>query len=250
MSETQTGEKVMEAANRRERSESEKMNGDDVMKFVRLLIAGAFSSMIKPETTEEKRADIFSTVLGLAAAKGIHQLLNDIDDKNFSDVVEAYSFNATEFMGQMRWATERAVAAGKVNDAERSLLGFLKSFNVQPVPPRSAGSIMDLLAQAMGAQAPTEDCDCPACQLRRMIQGETDDGPCGCDDCVERREPDGSGRAPTNYRVKCPEHGYRFITDSEYTQQMLDENGWKCPECGADSAFDEDFACDSEEGLS
>ena len=42
-------------------------------------------------------------------------------------------------------------------------------------------------------------------------------------------------------------HGWRFITDSEYTQKMLNENGWKCPECGADAVFDEDFASDSED---
>lgn len=47
--------------------------------------------------------------------------------------------------------------------------------------------------------------------------------------------------SPTPYLVHCRTHGKVFLTEAEYQRQMWNpDNGWTCPECGADADWDDD----------
>jgi len=82
-----------------ERSEDKRMDGDDVLKFVRLFIASVFRGNLKEETPEDARQESYNLILGLCAARGVHDFLRETKEENFTDLVELYSCRTTEFMG-------------------------------------------------------------------------------------------------------------------------------------------------------
>lgn len=45
---------------------------------------------------------------------------------------------------------------------------------------------------------------------------------------------------PTPWRLRCPTHGFVFLTEEQYSAQMLKPNNvWKCPHCFASSSWDD-----------
>ena len=46
---------------------------------------------------------------------------------------------------------------------------------------------------------------------------------------------------PTQYAVHCPVEGKRYLTYTEYTQQLRRaDNMWACPSCGRAADWDDD----------
>lgn len=70
-------------------------------------------------------------------------------------------------------------------------------------------------------------------RFRIVGSGPVVDDPVDCMSCIVARR--------TPFAVLCDEHGQQFLTDEQYSQQLLrPDSFWACPRCGESAHWDDD----------
>jgi len=237
-------------ATRKEESKKKALMGPgEIARFNDLLIRALFGDNIKSHASDAERELVFGEIRAVCLTRGLSLFIDDLKTLNnsFIDVMASYGTNVASYMQTILDSLHEAEREGNATSPdEQLLLQFFQDRGVQPrrrleerigdpfmaglrkyavqngidsdlfdelVAMTDDGSIHDMDDGEDG----WEDCNCPYHRIKHaMVQ-----------DSAQCQQQEG-------YSVVCPDHGRVFLSNEEYTKQLLDpDRGWLCPECGA-----------------
>lgn len=212
----------------------------EIERFDNLLIRALFNDNIEAHATDEDREKVFGEIRGVCLARGLTQFTNDLASTggSFIDVMMSYGSNVAAYMQDVFDNLHADSEKEKdLSVEEKTLLKFFVDHGVQPHPVRTRGEADEFLdglrkfAMENGIQA--KDFDRIAASVDEEESLHDEDCPCHLN----------NAESP-EYSVVCPKHGRVYLSDTEYTEQLLDpDKGWFCPTCGAKSLLYDEEDC-------
>ena len=229
-----------------------------IEQFDNLLIRALFADNIKSHVADDDRERVFEEIRAVCLTRGLTEFVHDlkVSSDSFVDVLTSYGANVATYMQSVVDSLHEAEQEGNATSpGEQALIKFFRDRGIQPrlVSEERVGGANGFLdglrkyAVRNGIDEDTfnelvvmvdeedeeddrDECDCPYHRVQHAMRNAVTKQ-CGI---KQERNQDG-------YSIVCPEHGRVYLSNTEYTEQLLDpDKGWFCTRCDAKSVLYEE----------
>lgn len=232
-------------------SKKSAMGPGEIERFNDLLIRALFADNIKAHASDEEREHVFGEIRAVCLTRGLTQFMDDLKTSNnaFVGIMSSYGANVATYMQTVLDNLHDAEQKGNtITSGEQELIKFFRDRGVAPRPIKEVDPFLEELRKfATKNGIPDSTFDGLVTMVDEDSGHDMDDGEEGCEwrDCPYHTVQHAMRDAVTNavekkfrggqegYSVVCPDHGRVFLSNDEYTEQLLDpDKGWFCTECG------------------